>query len=513
MRIIKKLPRTLSLRLSLIMVCAIALLLSAALIVMLQYSRNVIRTDAMKDAEHTLEGTSTHIDNIMLSVEQTAGNFYYDLMRHVNEPDRMEDYCRELVMSNRYIVGCVIAFEPYYYSAREKAMTYVRRAVRGGNWLDDDFDLLETLHSVPGKHYTELPWYTETMEVNRACWIEPVKGGKPDDALISFCLPIYDFKGRKFEAREDLKPVGVVRVIVPLVRLTDFIHRAKPSANGYSVLLGKEGEYIVHPDTTKLMYETVFTQTEHGADPSVLKAAQAMVAGESGFMPFKMNGEEWYVIYKPFERSKAPGRIMTSLGWSVGVAYPDSDIFSQYKKLLFYLYVIAFIGLFTFFVLCRLFTHRQLMPLTLLTVSAQRIAEGHYNETVPDTKRGDEIGQLQSHFQKMQEALAAHIGQEEQLSAQLQQRGEELQEAHRQAQEADRMKTSFLHYMTNQMVAPSDAIDKSVTTICNHFEDINANEFARQADIISSSSEEIVRVLEHMLKTAESKQGKEGADD
>ena len=170
------------------------------------------------------------------------------------------------------------------------------------------------------------------------------------------------------------------------------------------------------------------------------------------------------------------------------------------------------LSLLIFFIACQLFTHHQLQPLTLLTESARRIADGHYDETVPDTNREDEIGQLQGHFQKMQQALAAHIGQQEQLSEQLQQRGEELQAAYSQAQEADRMKTAFLHYMTNQLIAPSDAIDKSVTTLCNHFDDINSAEAGRQVDIISHSSEEILRVLDHMLQTAVSDKGKEGAD-
>ena len=75
------------------------------------------------------------------------------------------------------------------------------------------------------------------------------------------------------------------------------------------------------------------------------------------------------------------------------------------------------------------------------------------------------------------------------------------------------MKTSFLHYMTNQMVAPADAIDKSVTTICDHFNDINEKEIARQAGIIQSYSDEIIRVLDHMLHTAESEIRKEDANE
>lgn len=493
------------------LVLAIALLLIAALGVMLHFSRATLRHEAMHDAEHMLEGTSSHIDNILLSVELTSGNFYYDLMRHIHEPDRMEDLCRELVLSNRYIVGCAIAFKPYHFPGRQNCMTYVRRKVEGGNWLDESYDTLEVLNSFLGQPYTQQEWYTVPMLTNRTTWMEPVKKNKPADAIITFSLPIYDFRGTSFEKRNNLKPIGVMGVDVPLARLTDFILRAKPSPNGYSVLLGSDGEYIVHPDANKLLHETVFNQIERGADPSVLEAANAMLAGETGFKPYIMDGEQWYVIYKPFIRTKAPGRIMEDLGWSVGVAYPDKDIFDEYNRLLYIVHAIVFIGLLLFFVICRLFTHQQLWPLTLLTESAHRIADGHYDETVPDTKREDEIGQLQVHFQNMQQALSAHISQEVQLSEQLKERGEELHKAYAKAQEADKMKTSFLHYMTNQMVAPADAIDKSVTTICNHFDDINEKEVGRQAEMIQAYSDEILRVLDHMLQTAESESGKEDA--
>ena len=491
------------------MVSAIAILLTGALFVMFAFSREALRHEAMHDAAHTLEETSLHIDNILLSVEQTTGNFYYDLMRHMDDPERMEDYCRELVMSNRYIVGCAIALKPYYFPARETFMAYVRRKVKGGNWLVENYDTLETLDSFLGQPYTIQEWYTLPMETSRACWIEPVKDGRPDDALITFSLPIYDFRGNRFGDRGRLKPVGVLGVDVPLARLSDFILRAKPSENGYSVLLGKEGQFIVHPDTAKLNNVTVLA--EASAEPSMLEVAHAMVSGGSGFVPYIKNGEKWYVMYKPFVRSEAPGRIMGDLGWSVGIAYPDSDIFREYNQLLYVLTGIALIGLLTFFVACRLFTRQQLQPLTLLTESARRIADGHYDETVPDTKREDEIGQLQVRFQKMLQALATQIGRQEQLSRQLQQRGQELRKAYSQAKEADRMKTSFLHYMTNQMIAPSDTIDKSVTTLCSHFGDISSAEAARQVDIISQNSEEMLKVLDHMLQMAESDTGKEGA--
>ena len=104
-----KLPKTinriLSVRLSLMIVCEIAFLLTVALIVMFHYSRQALREEAMHNAELTLEGTVQHIDNILLSVEQSAGNIYWELLAHVDDPDCMYAYSRRIVECNPYIDG------------------------------------------------------------------------------------------------------------------------------------------------------------------------------------------------------------------------------------------------------------------------------------------------------------------------------------------------------------------------------------------------------------------------
>ena len=75
----KIVTRTLSTRLSLIVVGAIAFLLLASLIVMLFFSRKALKQEALQNAEQTLEATVQHIDNILLSVEQSTGNIYWKL--------------------------------------------------------------------------------------------------------------------------------------------------------------------------------------------------------------------------------------------------------------------------------------------------------------------------------------------------------------------------------------------------------------------------------------------------
>lgn len=489
----KWIRKTLSLRLSLMMVLAIGVLLIVALIVLFHFSWLAMKTEAKHDAEQTLEGTSQHIDNVLMSVEQSAGNIYFDMIKHLDEPDMMFFYAGELVKSNPYIVGCAIVFKPYYYPDHELFMAYVHRK---DNELETDEETeLVTQATYTNRPYTEQVWYTKPMSNGQPCWTDPLKNeDAEDEALVSFCLPIYDKSGTC---------VGVMATDLPISLLSQIVLDAKPSPNGYSTLLANNGSFIVHPDSTKLSYQTVFYQIHHGADHSLVEAAEAMVAGEEGNKTFYVDGERWHVFYKPFKRNAAPGRTENDLGWSVGVIYPNDDIFGVFNRLFLILMAIAFGGLLVFFILCHWITHRQLLPLRMLTRSAQRIAKGNYDETIPDTNREDEIGRLQEHFQTMQRSLAVHVGQLEELTSTLQERNEKLEKAYTQAQKADKMKTIFLHNMTNQMVDPANQITVNVSSLCDLYECGQMEESESVVENISKQSKVMVDVLNEMLQTAD----------
>ena len=111
----KIINKTLSVKLSLMVVCEIALLLFVALAVMFYFARQTLKAEAMRNAEQTLESTVQHIDNILLSVEQATGNIYWNLLGKMNNRERMFHYCQTVIESNPYIVGCAIAMDPNFY--------------------------------------------------------------------------------------------------------------------------------------------------------------------------------------------------------------------------------------------------------------------------------------------------------------------------------------------------------------------------------------------------------------
>ena len=417
------LKKSLSSRISLVMVFAIAVLLLAALLVMLRYSRRALKEEAFAKADQTLEATVLHVDNILLSVEQTAGNFYWDILLHLNEPERLRTYVTRLVESNRQIEGAAVAFEPYFYKDRgELTMFYPHRTPSGS---------IVQAESFGSRPYIEQSWYTEPLTTGKPCWINPLKNDDTeDDALISFCLPLYAVKNGVAGI------VGVLGVDVSLAALSDIVLSTKPSPNSYATMLGSDGSFIVHPDSDKVLHHTIFTLNHKDTDPMFLETARAMMAGETGWHRFNNDGTDCLLF--------------------------------------------------------RWLIYRQLEPLHLLTESAQRIADGHFEDVIPDSRQQDEVGRLQNHFQQMQQSLSQRIGELYQLTEKLKDDGRRLSNA----KVADRMKTEFMHNMTNQMLEPVVRIEESVKRFETDDEDMARTDSA----IIQKQGATITELLDDLLR-------------
>lgn len=453
--IFRYLASTLSIRLSLLMACSTAVLLMASLAIVLQCTWKTVKQEALQDAEQSLAGTVLQIDNILLSIEQAAGNVYWDLLLHLRDADgqRLQTYCRKLIESNPYIAGCAIALDtlPSPFTYHLSPFTYLYRV---GESTKQTLKRAEAFGSQP---YYEQLWYAEPMKTGQATWIGPLKDEKDkDEALLTFCLPIFGTEG---------KPIGVMGVDMNLKQLSKIILSTKPSPNSYCTLLAGDGSYIVHPDSRKLKHHTVFSYYEGSNNQSIRDAASAMVSGKTGYTKFRQDGSDYYVFYKPFQRVAVPGRTQNKLSWSTGIVYPKEDILSEYYHLIGYGYGISLAGLFILVVSFCIFSRRQLQPLRMLTASARHISQGHYNTHIPHSRQEDEVGRLQDNFQRMQQSLAVHVSELEQLRASLLQQEQQLNAAYEKAQEADRMKTAFLHNMTDQMMAPANAIADRVSRL------------------------------------------------
>lgn len=488
-------------KLNILIVSQTLLLLAVSLGTLFYFSHRALKQEAIRDAEHMLESTAYSIDNILLSVEQSTGNIYFDLVKHLDQPDRMFTYSRELVLSNPYIIGCAIAFKPGYYPGKDLFMAYVHHRAFANDVKSD----LVVASSFTSRPYTEQSWFTDPLNKGYVTWTDPLKGDDTEnEPLVKFCLPIFDDAGER---------VGVIAVDVALSQLSKIVLAVKPSERGYCMLLSKSGSLIVHPNVDLLQSETVFTKIVAGADPTYHDAIEAMLSGEKGMRNFQMEDESWSVFYKPFERADWKGRAFGKLGWSVGVVYPDSDIHSVHYTLLYAVILIAIACLLLFFFLGSRYVYHEFKPLRMLTAMAQRVADGHYDESVPDATRSDEIGRLQNRFRAMLDKLNAHSEELESEASQSYQEGDQLKADYGRLTENDRMKTSLLHYITNQMALPAENIDNNVTALCNNYRNLSKEEIDRRVNDIERKSETLLELLKHMAHFTETEGGKEAKNE
>ena len=405
-RLVRFIKGRLSVKISLMAVLAMAVLLIVSLVVILEYSRKKVKEETLARVDLTLDATMKNIDNILLSVEQTAGNVYYSMAPHLGDPKAIDYYRRKLIKSNPYVADCTILFSD--------------------------------------SAYMEPKWSVKTDESDK-------------DSLICFSIPIEDGAG---------KHIGAICVDVSMRQLSRIVAQAKPSANSFCVLIDSLGSFIVHPYSERLMQQSAFELSENIASPDMSEALEAMIAGQASYRSFELWGNDYYVFFKPFNRDSLRSRTTWHLGWSAGIVYPEDDIFGDYNDLLYYVLAIAIVGLLVMFLLSYVVIKSRLKPLLMLTTKAQHIAAGHFNEAIPDSKHIDEVGRLQDNFQIMQRSLATKIDELEKLKTTLYERCDELRVTYDKAKKADRMKTAFMHNMTNQMMAPASAIEEDVNQLC-----------------------------------------------
>ena len=384
--IIDYIRRKLSVRVSLWVVFFAAIIFNVALGFLFYQAREAVRQEAVNRATQILDKTSLRVDSILNRVEVASNMTKWLVQRHPDRADSMFVYSRSMLENNPDFYNCSIAFEPdyfndkgRYFSAYSKFVSDTIRTIQGGS---DHYQ------------YFFVDWYLMPKLLNRPCWTEPYfdldVATNTSEMVTSYCQTINDKQGQV---------IGVINTSLSLNWLSNTISAIKPYPKSYSIMIGRGGTYFVHPDTTKITRQTIFTQTIEQPDTAMTALGYAMQHGEEGVKHMMVDGSDCYVFYKPLGQT----------GCSMAIVCPESDIFSSFDRLRRTIMSIVTVGLLLmlyFFI--RIIT-RELKPLERLADEAETIASGQFDAELPDFQRIDEIGQLSHSFGNMQQSLVKYI--------------------------------------------------------------------------------------------------------
>ena len=405
-RFLNAVRRSFAARLSMVVVLFAALVFLASIGYTALQARKSVTNEAMLRADQVLENSVLRLDSIIEDVEIAADNLEWLVMRHLDSADSMMVYSRNTVESNYFLNGCSIAFEPdffpghYYYSAYSGRVDEGIETEQEG---DDDYQ------------YFYLDWYQLPKLLREPCWTEPYSDWDQDDSedlqtemLVSYCKPLI---------AQDGTFIGTISMDLSLMWLSDMLSSVRPYPHSYAFLVSRGGTYLVHPDSDRLFYETLYTQELENPDPSILRLGHAMQGMEEGFQRIKVDGKRCYVFYTPLE----------SIGWSMGLVCPWREVFGSFNYLRRTAALIALMGLLLMFLVCTRVIGREVKPLSALASQAEGIASGNFETRLPETTREDELGTLTHSFAHMQESLVSYIDELTKTTAKKVRIEEELQ--------------------------------------------------------------------------------------
>ena len=474
---------SLKLGLSILLVVTVVFLISATFL--FSITRGYVKQASIVNATQILDNTALRITGIMKEVETAADSVSLMMVNQLN-PDTLINKTREILESNPHFHSCSISMEPDYFKAYGRYFSV---------YSVKESDTIHTaLYGNDQFQYFDLDWYRKPKEQNRGCWIDPFLNANPQseytiEIITSYSRPIYDNDGRF---------VGVIAIDLLQKWLSQTITSVASYPHSSCIIIGKEGNYFVHPDTAKLIHETIFSDPDPRAEKDVIPLGHDMIEGKSGMRQLIVDGQNAYVFFRPIGHE----------GWSTAIVCPESDVFSGYNQLLVTVWIIIGVGLIVIVVSCYQIIRKAVVPLKMLERQSRRIANGHLDDILPTTTRTDTIGLLQNSFVDMQQSLVKYVNDVQQMNKDMELRNEELTKASELAREANRKTTDFVQDMMHQIRTPLNIISGFVQVLEENFHKLPDDEARNIISMMQDNARKINHIA-RMLVASSEKGGRE----
>ena len=356
-----------------------------------------------------LEKANRDLALTMSKVEVSADNIIDELCWHLATPELVLSTMEYELNVNRHVYGCGIGFVEDFYPAVGR--WYEPYALNEGGKIT-----LKIIGS-EAHDYFQAEWYTKGLASPEGVWSTPYldeEGGETVLCTFSRRVVMEPEKEIAGVFGADLSISGLASLIQESIRKENeesiFYVPAKdaPEQRIYCFIIGPDGDYIAHPDPGRIL-KTNFYDFATGEDAdSYRKLGDAMRAGASGDLSVVVDGIKSDVYYAPLRHS----------GWSMGIVVPTERLLTPaiaYGAIIIFLILL---GVLLVFLTCRRSIKKASTPLIQLAESAQEIATGKFDTSLPTIKHKDEIRLLRDSFDYMQSSLAKYVNELKETTAQ-----------------------------------------------------------------------------------------------
>ena len=447
--------------------------------VLFTQSRHIIRTEAVGRTKAVLNTTMQHIVRNLMTIENATNTCSW-MIEQQFQPEQILDFTSRIVRLNPHIDGCSISAEPNMFKkyGRYFSAYTVRKTDTITTVIEEEYE------------YFQKEWYKTPRNLESGCWVvytDEVDSLKLtlDGMIASYGKPLYS---------ADSSMVGIISTDLSLLRLSKVMSEVRPYPNSYFMMIDNEGRYFIHPDSTRLFTQTIFTNVDPRKQYDIIALGHEMTSGKQGQMVVNVDGAPCVVCYQPVLGTK----------WSLAIVCPDSDVLAGYYRMTYIVVPLLVIGLLVILLLCHRAVTVSIRPLNQLLDKTQTIASGNMEVYIPKSQRLDVIGRLQNSFATMLSYLNFHMGSVRYTTEQTKLRNEELERATRMAKEADKQKTIFIQNVSHQIRTPLNIIMGFSQVLSDAGkEKLSDEEMKSITDMMDHNSKHLKRMLQMLFDSSD----------
>jgi class 3 adenylate cyclase/HAMP domain-containing protein len=376
-------------------ILSVAILASAAIILGAVFaynsraSKQVILNEVAQNARDLTRATAYKIEIILHGVEKVPLNLATVMNNFGFHRPGLLRLIKESVVTNPEIYGVAVAYEKYAFDAKKEYFCPYY-------FCKDGHIIYDPSSEGNDKYlYWFWDWYQIPKELDRPMWSEPYfDEGSGNIIMCSFAVPFY----READGKKGFQ--GVVDADISLMWLKDVVAAAKLSKSGYAFLISPNGVFVTHPDSRLIMRQSIFGIAEAKHDEHLRQIGRDMVRGGEALVPITdfMNGKKSWMYYAP----------LPSTGWSLGVIFPEDELYAPVDALHRKILLIASLGLVFLAAVVIVLSRSITKPLRILARKTATIAQGDFNATVPE-KGAYEIAHLARSFNEMGRQLTDYM--------------------------------------------------------------------------------------------------------
>lgn len=386
--------RSFATRLSIYVLSFTLLVFTTIMFLFYHYSHEKVTKYAIERTHGMLRNIAAEISSQLISVETTINQSVWVLEEQLHQPDSLHKIIQSVLKNNPLIVGSGIAFAPDYYKKKGKYfMPYASYSSKEKNEI-----ACQSLGS-QNYDYPCMDWYLIPKLLKKEYWSEPYfDDGGGNIIMSTFSKPLYDKHGELY---------AVFIASISLSQFTDSVSILKPYPTSYTYLVSRNSNFLTHPDRSKIMNETLFSEAFATHNKAQEMVGREMLAGHTGTLRVDNQGTDSYAFYTTIPH----------IGWSVCTVCPSRIILKELDSTSRKIIYTFLVGLLALFLIVYAVIRRLVRPLEKFSESAREIATGRFDVHIPDVHSNDEMKDLHDSLVYMQSSLSKYVAELKETTA------------------------------------------------------------------------------------------------